>query len=107
MKKKKFANKCFDNNKIFSNTREKCVEEKETQTLNQDSFYSHGRGLARTGGYQDANRVLNLARDSSDPRVLNYLGYSNRKLGNMDKALTCYHAAVTSNPDFPLESVQQ
>lgn len=100
-KKKEFVIKCFGKNKIFDKTKKRCVEE-EAQTLNQDSIYSHGRSLAHAGRYEDAIRVLKLAHDGSDPRVLNYLGYSNRKLGNMDKALVYYHAAVASNPDFTL-----
>jgi tetratricopeptide (TPR) repeat protein len=101
-KKKEFVIKCFGKNKIFDKTKKRCVEEEEAQTLNQDSIYSHGRSLAHAGRYEDAIRVLKLAHDGSDPRVLNYLGYSNRKLGNMDKALIYYHAVVASNPDFSL-----
>jgi len=102
VKKKEFVIKCFGKNKIFDKTKKKCVDEEESQTLNQDSIYSHGRSLAHAGRYEDAIRVLKLAHDGSDPRVLNYLGYSNRKLGNMDKALDYYHAAVAANPDFSL-----
>lgn len=102
VKRKEFVIKCFGKNKIFDKTKKRCVKEEESQTLNQDSIYSHGRSLAHAGRYEDAIRVLKLAHDDSDPRVLNYLGYSNRKLGNMDKALIYYHAAVASNPDFSL-----
>ena len=102
MKKKEFVIKCFGKNRVFDKTKKKCVEEEESQSLNQDSIYSHGRALAHAGRYEDAIRVLKLARDDRDPRVLNYLGYANRKLGHMDKALNYYHAAVASNPDFTL-----
>lgn len=100
-KKKFFVIKCF-NGKIWDKQKKKCIEEEQSDTLNQDSIYDFGRDLARAGKYENAIRVLLLARDQSDPRVLNYLGYSNRKLGNMDKALRYYHAAVASNPDFTL-----
>ncbi len=102
LKKKEFVIKCVGKNKIFDKTKKRCVEEEEAQTLNLDSIYSYGRSLAHAGRYEDAIRVLKLVHDDSDPRVLNYLGYSNRKLGNMDKALSYYHAAVASNPDFSL-----
>ncbi len=102
VKKKEFVIKCFNKNQIFDKVKKRCVDEAEAQTLNQDSIYSHGRSLARAGQYEDAIRILNLAHDQNDPRVLNYLGFSNRKLGNMKSALTYYHAAVASNPDFTL-----
>ncbi len=93
--------KCF-NKKIWDAKAKKCVAEEKSSSLDQDSIYFHARDLARAGQYENAIRVLYLAPDQADPRVLNYLGFSNRKLGNMDKALTYYHAAIASNPDFSL-----
>lgn len=98
---KKPAIKCFGK-RIWDATAKKCVKEEKSSSIDQDSIYTHGRNLARAGQYENAIRVLYLAHDQNDPRVLNYLGYSNRKLGNMDKALTYYHAAVAANPDFSL-----
>ncbi len=98
---KKPVKKCFGN-KIWDTKAKKCVKEEKSTRIDQDSIYFHGRELARAGQFEDAIRVLKLARDQSDPRVLNYLGYSNRKLGKMDKALTYYHAAIAANPDFSL-----
>ena len=101
IEKKEFVLKCFGK-RIWDKEEKKCVKEEKSSSLDQDSIYAHGRNLARAGQYNDAIRVLYLAADQSDPRVLNYLGYSNRKLGNMDNALKYYHAAVASNPDFSL-----
>ena len=101
VEKKEFVLKCFGK-RIWDKEEKKCVKEEKSSSLDQDSIYAHGRNLARAGQYNDAIRVLYLASDQSDPRVLNYLGYSNRKLGNMDNALKYYHAAVASNPDFSL-----
>ncbi len=101
VKKKEFVLKCFGK-RIWDKEEKKCVKEEKSSSLDQDSIYAHGRNLARAGQYNDAIRVLYLANDQNDPRVLNYLGYSNRKLGNMDNALKYYHAAVASNPDFSL-----
>lgn len=99
--KKKFVIKCLKG-KIWDSTKKKCTAEEDTSSLDQDSIYTYGRYLARSEQYDDAIRVLKLAHDQSDPRVLNYLGYSNRKLGNMDEALGYYHAAISANPDFTL-----
>ena len=44
------------------------------------------RGLAASckGHYQDAIKVLEMVKRREDPVVLTYLGYSYRKLGNVD-----------------------
>lgn len=97
----KTAIKCLGK-RIWDEKAKKCVKEEKSTSIDQDSIYIYGRDLARAGQYENAIRVLFLAHDQSDPRVLNYLGYSNRKMGNFDKALTYYHAAVSANPDFTL-----
>ncbi|MCG6859528.1 MAG: tetratricopeptide repeat protein [Salaquimonas sp.] len=84
----------------------KCVAEadfkKKPASEQQGLLYNYGRGMAKAGHYEKAIAALKMAPDQEDPRVLNYLGYSNRKLGNMDVALGYYHAAVAQNPDFSL-----
>ena len=83
----------------------KCVaaaDVKKPEKQKQGMIYDYGRWLAKAGDYEDAIATLLLAPDQNDPRVLNYLGYSNRKLGRMDEALGYYHAAVAQNPDFSL-----
>ena len=42
-----------------------------------------GRDLAMAGRYGEAITVLGLAADKTDPRILNYLGYSHRKSGRI------------------------
>ncbi len=83
----------------------KCVESadiKKPAPEKQSMIYNYGKSLAKSGEYDQAIRVLALAPDQNDPRVLNYLGYSHRKLGKMDEALTYYQAAIAQNPDFSL-----
>jgi tetratricopeptide (TPR) repeat protein len=87
----------------------KCVDAAEMQkddtkseSDQQGMLYDYGRAMAKAGHYEKAIAALKLAPDQTDPRVLNYLGYSNRKLGHMDQALHYYHAAVAQNPDYSL-----
>ncbi|MEZ5870736.1 MAG: tetratricopeptide repeat protein [Nitratireductor sp.] len=87
----------------------KCVEaadlkkdDKKKEEEKQGLLYERGKWLAKNGKYEQAIAMLELAPDQNDPRVQNYLGYSNRKLGNMEVALSHYHRAVASNPDFSL-----
>ena len=72
------------------------------KTDKQGMIYDYGRSLAQAGEYERAIDALRLAPDQNDPRVLNYLGFSHRKLGRMDEALGYYHAAIAQNPDFSL-----
>jgi tetratricopeptide (TPR) repeat protein len=84
----------------------KCVDkaemDKKKPAEKQGQLYDYGKWLAKNGHFEDAIEVLASVPDQSDPRVLNYLGYSNRKLGRMETALGYYHAAVAANPDFSL-----
>ncbi len=83
----------------------KCVvaaEIKKPAPEKQSMIYDYGKSLAKSGEYALAIEVLAMAPDQSDARVLNYLGYSNRKLGKMDEALGYYQAAIAQNPDFSL-----
>jgi tetratricopeptide (TPR) repeat protein len=68
----------------------------------QGMIYDYGKQLAKAGEFELAIATLKLAPDQEDPRVLNYLGFSHRKLGKMDEALGYYHAAISQNPDFSL-----
>jgi tetratricopeptide (TPR) repeat protein len=83
----------------------KCVNAadiKKPDKQKQSLIYDYGKSLAKAGEYELAIATLKLAPDQNDPRVLNYLGFSNRKLGRMDEALGYYHAAVAQDPDFSL-----
>lgn len=53
------------------------------------------------GEYQDAIALLETARaeEPDNPDVLNWLGYSHRKLGDREKALEFYTAALAQEPD--------
>jgi tetratricopeptide (TPR) repeat protein len=79
----------------------KCV--KATAGIIPDSeLYQQGRLLAKQGEYDWALTVLAAVSDKNDPDVLNYMGYSNRKAGHLDIALTYYSKALTLKPDFVL-----
>jgi tetratricopeptide (TPR) repeat protein len=83
----------------------KCVNAADLNKKNgnqQGMIYDYGKQLAKAGEYELAIATLKLAPDQNDPRVLNYLGFSHRKLGRMDEALGYYHAAIAQNPDFSL-----
>jgi tetratricopeptide (TPR) repeat protein len=70
--------------------------------LPDDELYLQGRLLAKQGQYDWALTVLAAVQDQNNPDVLNYMGYSNRKAGHLDVALTYYKKALDINPNFVL-----
>lgn len=75
-----------------------CVGAARTEMSDDELFYA-GYWLAKSGRYSDALTYLNLAR-VKDARVLTYIGFATRKLGDVDNALPFYSAALKLNPDF-------
>ncbi len=76
-----------------------CV--KVTAGIIPDSeMYEQGYLLAKQGEYDWALTVLAAVQDKSNPDVLNMMGYSNRKAGRLDIAITYYQKALTLRPDF-------
>lgn len=75
-----------------------CVGQAKAGTSSADLFYA-GYWLARTGKYQEALGYLTLA-DPADPRVVTYIGFATRKLGDVDAALPYYRRALELNPNY-------
>jgi len=79
---------------------QRCVK-LETGALDNDDLYAQGWKLAKSGAYEKAIELLSYA-DQDDPRVLNYLGFSHRKMGKLDKGIAYYQEALAIDPDFVL-----
>ncbi len=77
----------------------KCVKQ-SSESLSDESRYAYGSWLAKTGRYGEAIEALSLVQDKDDPRVLNYLGYANRKLGRFEVGLGYYRQALAADPDY-------
>lgn len=90
--------KCVSETEIKEDKKGASLDIEEQQKL----FYDYGKARANAGDYQHAIAVLRMAPNQDDPRVLNYLGFSHRKLGRMDEALGYYRAAIAADPDFSL-----
>ena len=81
--------------------KKKCVK-LESSNLSDDELYDQGSQLAKAGKYEEALKVLAKIKNQDDPRVLNYLGYSNRKAGRLEIGIAYYQKALAINPDFVL-----
>jgi Tetratricopeptide repeat len=86
---------------VWDKNKRKCVVQR-LGALDDDSIYETGRSLAMNGRYGEAITILSLAADKTDPRILNYLGYSHRKMGRVLVGLGYYQEALRHNPDYTL-----
>ncbi len=99
--------KCPDGYKLSPN-KKKCLRQRSglTDQLpavgwgDLDNEFLDAAVLAHAGQYDDAIVAFVALDRPSDPYVLTYLGFSNRKLGNIKVALTYYDQALTLRPDY-------
>jgi tetratricopeptide (TPR) repeat protein len=87
--------------KVWNKKTKKCVDAQAGE-LDDESIYETGRYLAKIGRYDEAITVLNYVANPDDKRVLNYLGYSYRKSGQIDVGLTYYKKSLAIDPDYVL-----
>jgi tetratricopeptide (TPR) repeat protein len=90
---------------VFDEKEKKCVPIKKSgmnELMDDDALYDAARELAYFGRPQDAMALLVQMSDQNQPRVQNYLGFTNRKLGRMDAAMMHYQAALRMDPDYVL-----
>ncbi|PLS21984.1 tetratricopeptide repeat protein [Neptunicoccus cionae] len=92
---------CKKKGMVLDPKTEKCVEA-ERGMFPDELLYINARSMAYDGQYEDAIRLLSLVREKDDPRVLNYLGFSHRKLGDLQTALIYYQRALEIDPDYIL-----
>jgi len=67
--------------------------------LNQDEIYSLGYWQAKRGEYAAALATLRSAPNAADPRVETMIGFSLRKLGQVDAAMAYYNRVLAKHPE--------
>lgn len=82
--------------KVYDEDTKKCVDS-NSHTLDTDQLYEQVRALSYDGRYEDAQELL-AQMPADDDRTLTYLGFTNRKMGNADLAMTYYARALARNP---------
>lgn len=95
------ATKNCKSGQVWNKKTKKCVKA-QSGVLPDEDLYQQGRALAKEARYDWAIEVLSIIQDQQDPRVLNYLGYSNRKAGRLDIGITYYTKALAIDPNFNL-----
>lgn len=74
--------------------------EKSSKTMMKSSYYYKAVDSIKNKDYKNAIILLNksLISEKNDPDIYNYLGFSNRKLGNMEMAAKNYEKALSLDP---------
>lgn len=92
---------CKKKGMVLDAKKKKCVEASRGM-FSDDVLYVSARDLAYDGKFENAIHLLQLAENQDDPRILNYLGFSNRKMGRTAIAMEYYARALEINPDYIL-----
>ncbi|WP_283194149.1 tetratricopeptide repeat protein [Rhizobium sp. AN80A] len=87
--------------KVWDKKKKECVTPNK-QSFNDDDLYRAAREFSYAGQYDTAITVLKLARNQDDPRILNYLGYANRKAGRMELGMSYYRKALQADENYIL-----
>lgn len=92
--------KCTDG-MVWDKDKKECVKP-EKSGFNDTDLYKAARELAYAGQYENAIKVLKVARNQNDPRILNYMGFANRKAGRVDIAMGYYRRAIAADANYLL-----
>ena len=65
-----------------------------------DELYAQGYLLAKTGEYDWALSAFNAMTNKQTPETLTMIGYSNRKAGRLEIAVSYYDQALAMQPDY-------
>jgi tetratricopeptide (TPR) repeat protein len=65
-----------------------------------NELYAQGYLLAKTGEYDWALSAFNAMTDKQTPATLTMIGYSNRKAGRLEIAVSYYDQALAMQPDY-------
>lgn len=87
--------------KVWDKKKKACVTPQKSG-FNDDQLFQAAREFAYAGQYDNAITVLKLARNQDDPRILNYLGYSNRKAGRFELGMSYYRKALQRDENYIL-----
>lgn len=84
---------------VWSAGAESCLNS-HSAALSDDDLYAAAYDHSQNGRYAEALTYLFRIKDRQQPRVLNSIGYSTRKLGDIDKGIDYYHKALALDPDY-------
>ncbi len=80
---------------VYDEKSKKCVTS-TGHTLDTEALYQEVRALSYDGRYQDARELL-AQMPPHDDRTLTYMGFTSRKMGDLDTAIAYYRRALAVN----------
>ena len=83
--------------KVWDAKTKTCVDPQHS-FLSDDELYQAVREFAYHGEMAHAQSALSAMSDQDEDRVLTYWGFTYRKLGEVDRGMAFYRAALTENP---------
>ncbi|MEM8977862.1 MAG: tetratricopeptide repeat protein [Pseudomonadota bacterium] len=81
---------------VYDESAKECVAPKESR-LDDDTLFDAVREFAYAGQYQHAQDTLSAMR-RQDGRYMTYMGFTERKMGNLDAAMGYYQTALMMDP---------
>jgi tetratricopeptide (TPR) repeat protein len=82
---------------VWSKALQRCVRA-NSGSLDDKELFEQGRALALAGHYGNALAVLAVVSNQNDAMVLTYIGYSHRKMGDVDVGIGYYKQALAIDP---------
>lgn len=93
---------CLTPEQIKTNAKGKNGSQKKSEAGPDDILYEAAREFAYAGQFGHALDTLKAAQDQNDPRILNYYGFTYRKLGRMQLAMSYYRRALQADENYVL-----
>jgi tetratricopeptide (TPR) repeat protein len=90
---------CCGTGQVWSSGVEACLDG-NSASLTDDDLYLAGRDLGQQGHYAEALKLFFRIKNREQARVLSSIGYSTRKLGDVDKGIDYYHQALAIDPGY-------
>jgi tetratricopeptide (TPR) repeat protein len=98
-KKKGCAKVSCGTGSVWSGEQHACIDGKFATLTDQD-VYTEAVALADEGHFREALDLLTRIKKQEQSRVLNMVGYTTRKLGDVDKGLDYYQRALALDPNY-------
>ena len=84
---------------VWSSGTDACIDGKSAALTDEDLYLAAGEFVLEAR-FADALPLLLRIKDRNTPQVLNLIGYSTRKLGDIDKGIDYYRQALAVDPDY-------